>query len=111
MPFSVRQPVKSIKDVKMTNHQTGTVIHLPIRKEITEAIRDFKSTMKGVISRLEPFASGRVVKLTGTFPFTVASYAINYLTTKCTLCFTNLNASKVAYKWAGKEAKNIFVLA
>jgi hypothetical protein len=67
--------------------------------------------MAGVIARLEPFSSGRIIKLTGTFPFTIASYALNYLTTKCTLCFTNLNASKVAYKWAGKEAKNIFVLA
>ena len=27
------------------------------------------------------------------------------------MLFTNLNASKVAYNWAGKEAKNIFILA
>jgi len=95
----------------MTNHQTGTVIHLPIRKNLTEAIHDFKTNMKGVLSRLEPFSSGRIIKLTGTFPFTIASHLINYLTRKCTLCFTNLNASKVPYKWADKEAKNIFVLA
>lgn len=72
---------------------------------------DFKSSMKESVSKLEPFTM-RLALIIATFlPYTLAQKAIYFMSRKVTFIFTNLNASKVPYNWAGREAKSIFIMA
>lgn len=41
MPFSMRMPVLSLKDVKMRNEANGVCLELPIRKDIKEILPIF----------------------------------------------------------------------
>jgi hypothetical protein len=68
--------------------------------------------MKAVMDRLDPFSMRKMLMLsTCLLPFTLVYHSQVYLSRKATMLFTNLNASKVPYNWAGKEGKNIFILA
>jgi len=84
---------------------------LPIRSNISETLPEFKYLMKGVLSRLEPFAMRIIHLASGFLPFTLPGIATHYMSKKLTMIFTNLNASKVPYKWAGLENKSAFILA
>jgi hypothetical protein len=111
MPFSLRQPVEKLSDIQITNEISGTVLELPIRKEIQDAIRDFKKSASECFARLEPFTFRKCLMIAASLPYTLASFGVYFLSRKVTLLFTNLNASKVPYKWANKVAKSAFILA
>ena len=60
MPFSTRQPVKNIKDIKMKNEVNGVALELPLKKDIEQIIPLFKQNMKTSIKNLEPFSHLRL---------------------------------------------------
>jgi len=95
----------------MTNEMSGTILELPIRKDIKTAIKDFKVSIQNCVSRLEPFTTRKQLLIATMLPYTLAKYAVYFMTSKVTMIFTNLNASKVPYKLANKEAKSIFIMA
>ena len=111
MPFSLREPVDDLKDIKMTNDISGTVLELPIRSDIKTAMKDFKVSIKNCIASLEPFTLRKHLMIAAMLPYTLANNLVYFMSSKVTMLFTNLNASKVPYKWAGKEAKSIFIQA
>ena len=72
MPFSLREPVEDLKDIRMSNEISGTVLEMPIRKDIESAITDFKKSMKACLAALEPFSLRRHLMLAAMLPYTLS---------------------------------------
>ena len=104
-------PVKNMKDVKMTNEVNAVCLNLPIRKDIKDIIPLFKKNIKTAMSHLEPFSQLALFNIINSLPYDLYRWALDQVTDKTTLLYSNVNASKVPYVWDGKECTRLFYIA
>lgn len=57
MPFSLRPPAASLKDIKMVNNFVTYPVNMPIRKEIGEVLPTMQAFFKGLRTSLMPFGA------------------------------------------------------
>ena len=103
MPFSLRQPSKNLQDVKLVNDFITIPVTIPIKKELDEVLPKIKKQFSALKVSMDPFGFLYSFTLLVMLPFTLSKYAVNFISDKYHLLFTNLNASKVPYLWANKK--------
>ena len=111
MPFSLRQPCKSIKDFKINNDLVAIPTEIKIFSELKKALVHFNKQFKQMRNSLDPFGVYAAFSLTVNFPYTLSRVGLDFITTKYTMAYTNLNASKVPYVWDGKKQKGAYYFA
>lgn len=110
MPFSLRVPQKNIKDVKLENDFVPLPIELPIRKTLAEELVLVKKQFKELRSSLFPYGILYAFKLSLNLPFYLAKDGLDYSSSKTTLNYTNLFASKVMYEFDGHKLHSFVIL-
>jgi hypothetical protein len=54
-PFSLRQPIKDLKEFKMTNDIVGIPVNLNVLKDFDEALKQQRAFFRGIKNSLDPF--------------------------------------------------------
>jgi len=103
MPYSLRQPPKSIKDVKLVNDFITVPIELKIRKELDESLPIMKKVFFDLRTSLKPFGFLSAFKVLVNLPYVLPKYGVDLISEKNHILFTNLNASKTLYMFDGKK--------
>ena len=103
MPFSLRQPFKRLDEAKMINDFAALPVDIVVRKELSESLPVLKKQFKKMRTSLDVFGVLEVFRVSVNFPFTIPRLAIDYLSDKYTLIYSNLNASKIPYVFDGKK--------
>lgn len=108
VPFSMRQPFKTVEDVKMGNDFGSILIDMRLFASMSEALPYMKKTFGGLKSSLNPFAVLFATKITVTLPFLLPKILAEDLTRKFTIVYSNLLASKKVYEFDGKKMLGTF---
>ena len=103
MPFSLRQPVQKLEDMKLNNDFAALPISIGIHHHFSIAIEEFKKKFRKMRTSLDPFGVLYTFYMSISFPFTLPKYAIDFLSDKYTFIFSNLQATKVRYVFDGKQ--------
>ena len=103
IPISLRQPFKKIEDVKMCNDFVAMPVQIVIRKELEESLPLIKSLFDSMRGSLDVYGMLQVFNMSVSYPFTLPRVMIDFLANKYTICYSNLNASKIPYIWDGKK--------
>jgi NRPS condensation-like uncharacterized protein len=101
MPFSLRQPVKDLKDLKLNNDFAALPLKIGVYEKFEPALSAFKKQFKSMRTSLNPFGVLYVFKTSISLPFTLPKYTVDWISDKYTLIFSNLMASKIQFKWDG----------
>lgn len=104
LPFSMRQPVKLLKDLKMVNDFSSVPIRLELCKEFDDALRRVKAQFGALKHSLLPFGCVYASIVSVSLPFTLPRFTLGDITNKYTLIYSNLNASRKSYLWDGKHS-------
>jgi len=94
VPFSLRQPFKTVKDVRMGNDFGSILIDMKIFKSLKESLPYMKKTFGALKSSLVPFGVLFATKLNVALPFILPKILSEDLTRKFTIVYSNLLASK-----------------
>lgn len=103
VPFSLRQPFKTIKDVKMTNDFGSLLIALQPTKKFSDALPAIQKQFNSLKGSLMPFGVLYSTKISVTLPFLMPKMMLEDLTDKYSLVYSNLNASKSDYFFDEKK--------
>lgn len=87
--------MKELKNLKINNDFAALPLKIGVYEEFEQALNAFKKQFKAMRTSLDPFGVLYVFKMTVSLPFILPKYAIDYISDKYTLIFSNLNASKV----------------
>ena len=90
MPFSLRQPVEKLQDMKLNNDFAALPITIGIHEHFAEAVAEFKKKFKAMRSSLGPFGVLYTFYISISLPFILPKFAIDYLSDKYTFIFSNL---------------------
>ena len=94
MPYSLRQPVKELKDLKLNNDFAALPLKIGIYEKFGPALTAFRKQFKAMRTSLDPFGVLYVFKCSISLPFTLPKYTVDWISDKYTLIFSNLMASK-----------------
>ena len=112
LPFSLRQPKKKLKDLKIGNEfasvQSELVLTDDFEKALAYQINHYNMLKRTPSRTFGPMYAGG---LTMNLPFLLPKFVMGDLTRKYSLVFTNVNASKIKYNWNGKLCSRFFVMA
>lgn len=103
MPISLRTPFQRFEDVRMVNDFCAMPITIPIRRTLNEAIEPISRTFKRLRNSFDVFGVFEVFRISVNLPFTLPRVSLDFLSSKYTAIFTNVNASKKAYVVGGKK--------
>ena len=104
MPYSIRQPVKELKDIRMENEVAVLPFKMVVRKDISEALAKLKPQFKYLKNSLDPFGYLNVFRLSVNLPFTLPRIGVDYISDKYTLVWSNINASKKCFIYNGRKS-------
>lgn len=82
IPFSFRQPVANIQDIKMCNDFGGMLLDMKLFGNINEAIPHFKSLFYSMKGSLDMFGILLMTKLTASLPFSLSKMVTDDFTSK-----------------------------
>lgn len=111
VPFSFRQPIAKIQEVKMNNDFGSLLIDMKLFKGVQEALPFYKSLFGKMKNSLAPFGVLLATKLTVALPFNLPKMLADDLTSKFTFVYSNLNASKKRYVFDGHRMLGQFFFA
>jgi len=97
MPYSFRQPVKKLEEIRLKNDFAAAGIKLTIKKELEESLPITKKIYGSFKNSLKPFGTLGLVQISVNLPFTIPKVNLDWLTDKYSIIFSNLNASKKPY--------------
>ena len=103
VPFSFRQPVKDLKDIRMVNDFAAVGVQLAIEEKFETALDRQKKINKDRLRSLAPFSALILVQMNVNLPFNIPQLSIDWMTDQYSLVFSNLNASKVPFIFDGKK--------
>lgn len=103
VPYSMRQPVKEIKKVRMDNDFASLPISIDIHEKYDDALSHTKKLFNALKSSLMPFGGTYATVFQNSLPFNFSKYIMADSSSKFTLIYSNLNASKIIYYWDGKK--------
>jgi hypothetical protein len=108
LAFSMRQPSKNLKDLKINNDVAPLCLYIRIFEKFDEALNHFKKNFKAMRTSLDPFGQLYAFRLALTMPFTLPRFNIDLISDKYTLILSNLNAQKVPFCWDGHKSQGAF---
>lgn len=108
MPISLRTPFKRIEDVRMVNDFCAMPISIPICRTLNEALVPIARNFKRLRNSLDVYGVFEVFRISVNLPFTLPRANLDFLSSKYTAIFTNVNASKKAYVVNGKKQLGVF---
>lgn len=111
VPFSLRQPFKTLTDVKMKNDFGSILINLKPIKEFSDALPVVKKQFGELKGSLMPFGVLYSTKISVSLPFLLPKMMLDDLTDKYSIVYSNLNASKNSYWFDGKKNLHHFFVA
>ena len=76
-------------------------LHLPIEKDVKLAITKVKKVTDSLKGSLLPFSFVTAMKILASLPFALPVQVLNYLSTKGTIVFSNVNATKTPWVYCG----------
>jgi len=103
VPFSLRQPFATLKDIKMVNDFGSLLVPLKPFKEIDDALPSIKKEFNKLKGSLMPFGVLYSTKISVSLPFLLPKMMLDDLTDKYSIVYSNLNASKTEYFFDGKR--------
>jgi NRPS condensation-like uncharacterized protein len=110
VPFSLRQPFKSLKDVKMVNDFGGLNVKMVPIEHFDQALDYYAKVFHALKTSLMPFGVVFTTRLAVMLPFNLPKLLVDDLTDKYTMVFSNLVASKNLYIWNGKKNLSHFFI-
>ena len=111
MPFSFRQPIAKIEEVKMNNDFGSLLIDMKLFGNVQEALPFYKSVFGKMKNSLAPFGVLLATQLTVALPFNLPKIMADDMTRKFTFVYSNLNASKKRYVFNGRKMLGQFFFA
>lgn len=103
LPFSFRQPFKTLADVQMRNDFGCLLLDLKLCSGFDESLKDCASVFGKLKTSLMPFGVLYSVKIPHLLPFGIPKALLRGLTDKFSIIYTNLNASTESYSFDGKK--------
>jgi len=103
MPFSLRQPAKTLADMKLNNDFAAIPVNIGVHEHFSDAIEGIKKSFKKLRTSMMPYGVLNMFYITISFPFILPKFAVDFLSDKYTLIFSNLNASRIKYSFNGQK--------
>ena len=103
VPFSLRQPFKRLRDVKLNNDFGSILIDLQPFKEFDDALPEIRKLYDKLKGSLMPFGVVMTTKISMAFPYLIPKLLMSDLTDKFSIVYSNLNASKSPYFFNEKQ--------
>lgn len=110
LPFSLRQPAKSIDQIEVNNDTTMLFMHLPIRKDVQNALPLIKKMTNKLKTSLLPFSFKVAGQILWNIPFDIAYHVQAFIGRKGTIIFSNVNATKEPWVICGRKMTGIYIL-
>lgn len=101
--YSNRQPEQNVKDLKLRNELVTISIRYPIQRAFKDALPAVQNRLKEVFTSYLPMGNVILFALINLFPFTYARGKIDSSTRKLTICYSNLNATRISPVFDGKK--------
>ena len=111
VPFSLRQPFKSLAEVKMINNFGSILIHLVPYPTFAEALTTIKTTFAVLKNSLQPFGVLYSTKISVMFPYKMGKMVVDDLSGKLSMVYSNLQAAKKPFVFDGKKLHRHFFVA
>lgn len=105
MAFSMRQPEKELRKIKLVNDFAVLPIRIALRKTFQESIPIFKKQFRRLRNSLVANGVKSAFNLSVNLPFTLSKFVLDFFSDKPTLIYSNLFASKVDVELDGKQFK------
>jgi len=80
IPFSFRQPVKEIKDVKLVNDFCAVGCKIPIKKSIQDALLEQKKIFNHLKNSFDAIGAYTLVQLNIMLPFNLPAILTDHVT-------------------------------
>lgn len=105
VPISLREPFKGndTSNVKLTNDFVSAFITLPVCKDFKESLKKVKDIYDSIKYSLDIFGVYETFNMTVNLPFTLSKTGLDFLSTKFTCIYSNINASTRVVNWAGYQ--------
>ena len=103
MPYSLRQPADKFSDLRLNNDFVAIPVTIGIYEHFHESLVECKKQFYALRSSLMPFGFLKTFYVSLSLPFTLPKFAVDFLSDKYTLIYSNLNATKVRYNFNGKR--------
>ena len=111
LPISLRQASKSIKDFKLNNDMVGLPVTLELFKGFDEGLKHYKRYMGNLKNSLDPFGVLYLFAISIYLPFVLPRIAINLISNKFALTYSNTNLTKIPLDFDGKKSHGAFYIA
>jgi len=86
----------------MINDIAGVGVPITVKKDFESALKATIAYHEAAKNSLTPFCSMAMINFSSNLPYTFAKTCTDDITDKYSMIFSNLNASKKAFKVAGK---------
>ena len=93
----------------MINDIAGVSVPITVKKDFEVALKETIAINSSVKNSLTPYCSMAMINFSSSLPYTLAKTCTDDITDKYSLIFSNLNASKKAFKVAGKTQLGQFI--
>jgi len=103
MPFSLRQPREKLSDMRLNNDFVAIPVTIGVHEHFYDSMKEVKKQFIKLRTSLMPFGYLKTFYISISLPFILPKFAIDFLSDKYTLVFSNLNACKVRLNFDGKK--------
>ena len=108
IPFSLRQPEKTIADLKFNNNFVCVPYELPVTSSFAEALDSNKAGFKHMRTSLMPFSVLSCFQASLLLPSPLANIVVDFVSLKHSLVVSNFHATKKRLNLNGKRQTGCF---
>ena len=108
LPFSLREAPDTFEDVRMNNNFVAVPVNVRLFGDFEKALVHFQKQFKAMRASLGPFGVFSAFHVVTLLPFMFPRLAIFLISSKYTMIYSNLNASKIPYVFDGKKSLGSF---
>jgi hypothetical protein len=105
MPFSMRQPVKDLKNFRLDNDMVGMPVEYPVIQDFDKALKVYQKIFKALKSSLDPFGVLYLFRVTVNLPFFFPKIAIDFVSNKFAIIFSNSHMTRVPLRFNGMNQR------
>ena len=108
MPFSLREAPAEKQNVRLNNDFASMPVEIKLFKHFDDGIDHFKTLFGNMKNSLAPFGVYSSFRITTNLPYRLPKFAIDLISDKFTMIYSNLNASKKPIIFCGHTSKGQF---
>jgi hypothetical protein len=108
MPFSLREAPDTFEDVRMNNNFVAVPTNIRLFGDFGKALMHFQKQFKIMRTSLGPFGVFSAFHVVTLLPYMFPRLAIFLISSKYTMIYSNLNASKTPWVFDGKKSVGAF---